>query len=106
MDKMLAILLDGSVGIYLPREFAKRFGNWQGIDPEDLAILHEGPGHPDYWDAWDYVLDTAFFKDDQGKTWSLHLDESGYLFAVREDADLENLLEYYGFNEESEDFED
>lgn len=104
MDKMLAILLDGSVGIYLPREFAKRFGNWQGIDPEDLAILHEGPDHPDYWEAWDAVLSSASYTDDQGKTWTLYQD--GDLFAVREGADLENLLEYYGFNEEYEDFED
>ena len=104
MDKMLVILLDGSAGIYVPQAFAERFENWQGIDPEDLAILRAGPDHADYWEAWDVVLSSASYADDDGHTWTLYQD--GYLFAVREDADLENLLEYYGFNEESEDFED
>ena len=101
MDKMLAILLDGSVGIYLPREFAEQSIGWNGIDPEDLAILLEGPDHPDYWEAWDAVLSSASYTDDAGHTWTLYQD--GDLFAVREDADLENLLEAFGFNEESED---
>ena len=97
-------IIDDSHGIYIPQAFAEQSIGWQGIDAEDLAILLEGPENPDYWEAWDAVLATASYTDDDGHTWTLFQD--GDLFAVREDADLENLLEYYGFNEEFEDFED
>lgn len=89
MDKMLAILLDGSVGIYLPREFAKHFAkDWQGIDPDDLEILRAGPDHEWYWETWDDVLATASYADDDGHTWTLFQD--GDLFAVRDDHEFED----------------
>lgn len=61
---------------------------WHGIDPEDLAILRQGPDHADYWEAWDDVLSSASYTDDDGHTWTLYQD--GDLFAVRDDHEFED----------------
>lgn len=83
-------IINGAYGIHVPQVFAERFENWQGIDPDDLEILRAGPDHPDYWEAWDAVLATASYKDDAGHTWTLHLGESGDLFAIRDDHEFED----------------
>lgn len=81
-------IINSAYGVYVPQAFAERFENWQGIDPDDLAILREGPDHPDYWDAWDAVLYSASYTDDAGHTWTLFQD--GDLFAVRDDHEFED----------------
>lgn len=87
MDTIKCII-DSSRGIYIPQAFAEQFEGWHGIDPDDLAILLEGPDHPDYWEAWDAVLSSASYADDDGHTWTLYQD--GDLFAVRDDHEFED----------------
>jgi hypothetical protein len=72
-------IVDGFYGIYIPRVFAKEYANdFLGIEPEDLRILLEGPDHPDYWDAWDSVLDHAHFMHD-GRTFYLYQDSDLFI---------------------------
>jgi hypothetical protein len=73
-------ILDGARGIYVPRDFATGFTDWKGIKPEDLGILKAGPEHEFYWEAWDDVLQSAYFTDDVGRVWGLEQDSD--LFAV------------------------
>lgn len=75
------ILVDSSVGIYIPQNFAKRYADhWEGIKPEDLEILKAGPDHEDYDEAWSSVLETANYTDTDGTVLWLLQDED--LFAV------------------------
>lgn len=88
MDTTIECIVDGAHGIYVPQAFAEQSIGWHGIDPEDLAILRAGPDHADYWEAWDVVLATAFYKDSDGCVWMLFQD--GDLFAIRDDHEFEN----------------
>lgn len=85
----MELLVDGHHGIYVPQEFAKSFNMraWH-VDPEDEKILLEGPYHPDYWEAWDSVLQNAYYTAKNGEQYYL-FEDSGDLFAVSEDEDLE-----------------
>jgi len=75
-------LLDSARGIYLPQGFALCYNpdEW-GLDPEDIAILKEGPDSEYYWEAWNSVLSSAKFVDAIGRVYFLYLGESGDLFA-------------------------
>jgi len=81
-------LLDSARGIYLPKMFARLYcvhcGYWE-IDPENKAILLEGPENELYWEAWEAVLSNAKFTDAIGRTYFLYLGESGDLFAATEE---------------------
>ena len=83
-------IINGAHGVYVPQTFAEQSIGWQGIDPDYLAILRQGPHHADYWEAWDAVLSSASYTDDDGHTWTLHLGENGDLFAVRDDHEFED----------------
>jgi len=73
-------ILNDYHGIYVPHKFATGFDGWTGCEESDLEILREGPDHEHYWEAWDDVVASAKFTDDDGKTWSLYVD--GDLFAI------------------------
>lgn len=72
-------IVDGSRGIYVPKNFAERFNGWN-VRPEDVEILLAGPDHADYWETWDDVLRYASYTDDSGRRFTLWQD--GDLFAV------------------------
>lgn len=86
---MIEILADSSRGRYIPHHFAEAcdMEAW-GVKPEDAAILLAGPDHEWYWEAWDSVLSSASYTDDDGHTWTLYQD--GDLFAVRDDHEFED----------------
>jgi hypothetical protein len=73
-------LLDGSRGIYLPKDFATSYSmvDW-GVSEYDEQVLLSGPEHPEYWDTWDTVLNDAFLIKNN-EEWRLAQD--GDLFAV------------------------
>lgn len=81
-------IVDGSWGIYVPQCFAERFSmdKWH-VTPEDADILMAGPDHEYYWDAWDDVLNNAYFITDDDRTLMLYQD--GDLFAYDHDEDSE-----------------
>lgn len=74
------LLVDGLYGTNVPLRFANNhdLDQW-GVDQVDQQILLAGPEHPDYWETWDTVLDTASFEQD-GKTYRLYQDNDD-LFA-------------------------
>lgn len=76
--KTAEILLSDRRGIYIPLHFAEGFkigeGGWQGIDAEDLETIQEGPETEYYWEAWDSILNKAFFVDQNGLRWTLFQD--------------------------------
>ena len=76
------LLVDSSLGVYVPHAFAKNYdlSLWSNIDQEDIDILLKGPFNNDqYWDAWDSVLESATYQH-QHNTW--HLYQDGDLFAL------------------------
>ena len=75
MSNGLKLLLSDSRGTYIPRDFVEEFDltKFSNIDPDDVAILHD-PDHPDYWDAWDNVLQYATHTDEHGFKWYLWQD--------------------------------
>jgi hypothetical protein len=98
----IKILLDGARGVFIPRDFNDCFvmKSWNLEDnDEDLAILREGPAHDWYWEAWDSIMDKAYYLDGNGYRWSLYQD--GDLFAICNE--LMSDEEYEGFYNESRD---
>lgn len=85
-ESKIEFLLDGSRGIYLPRDFAKSFDikSW-GLTSDDVYALSDPQGEH-YWDAWNGVLTKAVHTDEDGQTWYL-MQQDGDLFAVRDDYD-------------------
>ena len=77
------LLLDSSLGVYVPHAFAKNYdlSQWSNIDQQDIDILLKGPWDNDlYWDAWDSILNEATYTNNQDQTW--HLYQDGDLFAL------------------------
>ena len=67
------VIIPELIGVYIPRNFAwKQAEVWEGIDPSDLNICKTGPGHPEYWDAWDNILANAYFIDSTEQKWRLY----------------------------------
>ena len=76
----IQILFDGSRGIYIPQEFAQYCDHWCGLSDWARGVLTAGPNHPDYWFAWEQVLENAYFIDSGKREFTLH--QNGDLFAV------------------------
>ena len=76
----IEILLSDNRGIYIPQNFAEGFAGWSGINIEDLETIEKGPETEYYWEAWDSVLNDAFYVDKEGHHWRLYQD--GDLFAI------------------------
>lgn len=74
-------LIDGNKGIYIPKVFARRWGNAcvSGIIQSEIDILLDGPDNDQYWDVWDDVVNDITFLFD-GEYHTLYQD--GDLFAV------------------------
>ena len=60
------LLVDGLYGSNIPLRFAQNYDldKW-GVDSVDQQILLAGPDHPDYWETWEVVLETARFEQDK-----------------------------------------
>lgn len=73
------LLIGDGVGIYIPAKFYKDF-NLEGwhIKPEDFKEL-ENVDSLEYWQAWDDLLNDAYYLDENG-LWRLEQDD-GSLFA-------------------------
>lgn len=86
MTERTELLIDGSMGNYIPQKFCWNMADvWQDIDPEDVTICKVGPGHPEYNDAWDNILFSAKFVDSEENVW--HLYQEGDLFAYTGDGE-------------------
>lgn len=77
----IALLIPDSHGVYVPKVFAERFdlSLWNDVDPDDLAIIEQGPDHEGYWDAWNSILTNATYSHG-GDQYQLYQD--GDLWAI------------------------
>jgi hypothetical protein len=89
-NETIALLIDESAGIYIPRNFYEHYDflAWElNIDDyQDLAM----PENEGYWETWENLLVAAWFRDSNGHVWTLLHDRS--LFAVRDN----HVFEYGG----------
>lgn len=57
----MQLLINSAAGIYIPQWFAEQYQQLL-LNPEkhkgDIQILLSGPDHPEYWDAWQDILDS------------------------------------------------
>ena len=102
------LLLSDSRGVYIPRDFAQDFRivgvdgvteaeshAWRGIEAKDVETLQKGPEEEWYWEAWDSVLNDAYYVDSNGTRWTLH--QNGDLWAVAWDEMTEEEKENFQF---------
>lgn len=94
---------DASRGIYIPQHFAQTHNelwNFDKCESDALDILLHGPEHTEYWEAWQDVIDNAFYQLREHK-YTLWSGESGDLFSVcnerMTDSEYEN---FYGESRE------
>ena len=73
------LLIDSNRGIYIPREFARIWGNFSNMLEQQKKVLLSGPDNNDYWDVWSEIVDNVVFEFDGEKC---VLWECGDLFAV------------------------
>ena len=86
----ITVLIPELIGVYIPYNFAWNFAwntaaAWDNIDPEDIMVCQSGPGHPEYWEAWENILLTATFTDGSGEVW--RLQQEGDLLAYTGDGE-------------------
>lgn len=91
MSEKVYVLVDSQRGIYMPQFFARTYAALYKLDPKDREVLEAGPYHPDYWEAWDSVLDSTERVDAEGHKWHLHLTDNGDLLVVRDDYEGDDL---------------
>ena len=81
-ESEMQLLLNGSRGVFIPKNFVTEFDmmEWH-VDPKYVEFLSSAEPYKtdEYWEAWQYILDSAYFEQD-GKKWTLHQD--GDLWAV------------------------
>lgn len=87
---MKRLLLDESMGIYIPNRFYENFDlAFWGLNPDDYKDLANYESDT-YWDTWQELLDEAKHTDKNGYIW--HLWQDGALFAVKKGS---NYMETY-----------
>jgi hypothetical protein len=89
------LLLSDTQGIYIPRDFYNDFNfrAWH-LNKKNFRAL-KNPDHEWYWEAWDELLNKAWYKAPDGHKW--HLSQDGDLFMYRDDHKFE------GEDEDSDD---
>jgi hypothetical protein len=97
----ILLWLDDNRGIYIPRDFANSFverdKHVQGVTLKQWDILEEGPGHEQYWDTWNEVLDNAIVTDDEGIKYSVYQD--GICWLVPEGMIMNDIGEFIWSND-------
>lgn len=75
------LLIDGNKGRYIPQLFAERFSQLiiNKDQLKDSIEILKDPDDPEYWYAWDEILNDAEFSDE------LRLYQDGDLWLVDQD---------------------
>ena len=93
----ISLLLTDANGVYIPQLFCQNFdlAQW-GLDSErwDVQCCLLGPYEPEYWEAWDSILNRAEFTCD-GHTYFLMQD--GDLWAVCDELLTDEERRNFGF---------
>ena len=92
----IELLLNSARGVYIPQNFVECFdANEWHLSQYDVKEL-SNPANEFYWDAWNSVLDTAYFVDNEGNKWTLFQD--GDLWALCFELMTGEELDNFGFN--------
>ena len=93
----IALLLNSARGVYIPQNFVECVDadEWH-LSEYDVKELSDY-NNDFYWDAWNSVLDTAYFVDGPGNKWTLSQD--GDLWALCFELMTEEELDNFGFND-------
>ncbi len=93
----IALLLNSARGVYIPQNFVECVDadEWH-LSEYDVKELSDY-NNEFYWDAWNSVLDNAYFVDDRGNKWTLFQD--GDLWALCFELMTDEELDNFGFNE-------
>ena len=93
----IALLLNSARGVYIPQNFVECVDadEWH-LSEYDVKELIDY-NNEFYWDAWNSVLDNAYFVDDRGNKWTLFQD--GDLWALCFELMTDEELDNFGFNE-------
>ncbi len=95
---LIQIACNDHHGIYIPKVFcesyykyiriyAKSLSSKDGADfLDNVIICSEGPNHPEYWDAWEIILNALIITDDTGIKHTIMQD--GDVWFVQKDADI------------------
>ena len=89
------LLMDGNRGIYIPKNFSE-FDMQKWHVNKSVAEKLNDVYSVDYWDTWDYVLDSAYYIDDNGNKWELWQD--GDLWGICYDLLTDEEKENFGFD--------
>lgn len=73
------LLMNDNRGVYIPKNFSE-FDMQKWHVNKSVAEKLSDVGSNDYWSAWDYVLSSAYYLDDNGNKWELWQD--GHLWAI------------------------
>ena len=87
----MELLCDSHHGQYIPQIMVRRLydAGWSGVGIENVIELEAGPDNNEwYWDAWNDILNSAVYTDENDQKWYLYHDCD--LFAVTK-SELENL---------------
>lgn len=80
------LLIIDDHGIYIPQIFCSCYKPQLDTIPTDtLAVCLAGPNHPEYWEAWEEVLELAIITLDDDKEYTIYQD--GNLWAIPADYD-------------------
>ena len=86
MRRKPELLVDECHGIYVPQNWAVRYGehaiSYGGIDRADVEALIAGPDAESYWEIWDDIIRDYRCVSFDGTVWRLWQD--GDLWAMPE----------------------
>lgn len=86
MEPENILLFDSSRGIYIPQAFCKSCNpdnSYWVWDYETFGDILLNPENPEYWVAWETVLDSAYYYNPETcEKYHLNQDENGDLWAV------------------------
>lgn len=103
-------LLSDARGIYIPRDFVQNFAIeckeedreeakngkvWHGITAENVVDCQD-PYNEWYWEAWESILNNAYWIDTNGFRWCLYQD--GDLWAICYELLTDEEKENFGFD--------
>ena len=93
----IELLLADRNGVYIPKYFVEQYADMWDVNYEDRETCALGPDVDNewYWEAWQNILDSATYIDEQGKIW--HLWQDGDLWAYCEELMTnEEYLNFFG----------
>lgn len=107
LDAVTLILSDAR-GIYIPRDFVCDDNNEIAVEHcaawglteanGDMWKSAADPESEHYWEDWDYILNNARYKDDEGHVYTLYQD--GDLWGLCAERMTDEEKDNFGFNDD------